>query len=209
MHAIKHILSRYTLFIWGLLQPLGSWGVFAIAAIDGALLGMPLDPMVAGYVYQHPPRFLLCVIMAAAGSTVGSIVLYVIGYKGGEVLLLKRISRQKFDKMRASFDRHEFWALMVPAMIPPPFPFKVFVLSAAVFEMHFGHFLLAIFSGRFVRFIVLALLTMKFGPEIVNITGDLVGHHLTSVLLAIVAAVGLWVIVKTLRGRKAIAGPKA
>ena len=50
---------------------------------------------------------------------------------------------------------------------------------------------------------------MKFGPEIVNITGDLVGHHLTSVLLAIVAAVGLWVIVKTLRGRKAIAGPKA
>ena len=116
MHTISHALARYTHFIWSLLQPLGSWGVFAIAAIDGSLLGMPLDPVVAGYVYQSPHKFLLYVIMASAGSALGSVVLYLIGHKGGEVLLQKRMSPQKFESMRRSFDRHEFWALMFPAM---------------------------------------------------------------------------------------------
>jgi membrane protein YqaA with SNARE-associated domain len=186
LHTISHALARYTQFIWGLLQPLGSWGVFAIAAIDGSLLGMPLDPVVAGYVYQSPHRFLLYVLMASAGSAAGSIVLYGIGYKGGEVLLQKRMSPQKFESMRRSFDRHEFWALMLPAMLPPPFPFKLFVLAAAAFEMNFAHFELAIFAGRFVRFMILAVLTIKFGPRVVSITAQLVHQHLAALLMALV-----------------------
>src|SRR5690348_6210678 len=147
---------------------------------------MPLDPVVAGYVYQSPHRFLLYVIMASAGSAAGSIVLYVVGYKGGEVLLQKRMSPQKFESMRRSFDRHEFWALMFPAMLPPPFPFKLFVLAAAAFEMNFAHFELAIFAGRFVRFMILAVLTIKFGPRVVSITAQLVHQHLAALLMALV-----------------------
>ena len=188
MHTISHALARYTHFIWGLLQPLGSWGVFAIAAIDGSLLGMPLDPVVAGYVYQNPHKFLLYVIMASVGSAAGSIVLYVIGYKGGEVLLQKRMSPQKFESMRRSFDRHEFWALMFPAMLPPPFPFKLFVLAAAAFEMNFAHFELAIFAGRFARFLILSLLTIKFGPQVVGIMSHLVHQHLAALLIAVAVA---------------------
>ncbi|MGE5725800.1 MAG: YqaA family protein [Acidobacteriota bacterium] len=188
MHTISHALARYTHFIWGLLQPLGSWGVFAIAAIDGSLLGMPLDPVVAGYVYQSPHKFLLYVIMASVGSAAGSIVLYVIGYKGGEVLLQKRMSPQKFESMRRSFDRHEFWALMFPAMLPPPFPFKLFVLAAAAFEMNFAHFELAIFAGRFARFLILSLLTIKFGPQVVGIMSHLVHQHLAALLIAVAVA---------------------
>lgn len=188
MHTISHALARYTNFIWGLLQPLGSWGVFAIAAIDGSLLGMPLDPVVAGYVYQSPHKFLLYVIMASAGSAAGSVVLYLIGYKGGEVLLQKRMSAQKFESMRRSFDRHEFWALMFPAMLPPPFPFKLFVLAAAAFEMNFAHFELAIFAGRFARFLILSLLTIKFGPQVVGIMSHLVHQHLAALLIAVAVA---------------------
>jgi membrane protein YqaA with SNARE-associated domain len=203
LHTISNFLSRYTHFIWGLLQPLGSWGVFAIAAIDGSLLGMPLDPVVAGYVYQSPHKFLLYVVMASAGSAAGSIVLYLIGYKGGEMLLQKRMSQQKFEKMRRSFDRHEFWALMFPAMLPPPFPFKLFVLAAAAFEMNFAHFELAIFTGRFVRFLILALLTIKFGPQVVSITAELVHQHLAALLIAVGAAIAAYVLLLRRRPRPA------
>ena len=195
MNNIKHILQRYTALLWALLKPLGAWGVFAIAGIDSAFLGMPLDAVVATYVYSNPKRFLLYVIMASAGSAIGSLVLYFIGYKGGEVFLERKMPKAKFEKIRASFDRHEFWALMFPAMMPPPFPFKVFVLAAAVFEMRLEHFLLAIFSGRFVRFLILAILTIKFGPQAIDIVRRVFLHHMPLVLgvvLAILIGLLIW-----------------
>src|SRR6266571_2622756 len=108
LETLKHIVTHYTGFVWAMLKPLGSWAVFAIAGIDSAFFGFPLDPVVASYVYRDRPRFLLYAVMASAGSAVGCIILYMIGYKGGEVLLEKRISRTKFNKIRSSFDRHEF-----------------------------------------------------------------------------------------------------
>ena len=182
MHFLKHILSRYTVFVWGLLKPLGVWGAFGIAAVDAAFLGLPLDPVVAGYIYNDRSRFLLYALMASAGSAIGSLVIYGIGYSGGELLLRKRISGPRFDKIRSSFEKREFWALMIPSMLPPPAPFKLFVLSAGVFEMHFTHFLLAIFSGRMVRFLVLSLLTLFFGPHVVTFAGVLLHKHLALTL---------------------------
>ena len=182
MHFLKHIVSRYTIFIWGLLKPLGVWGAFGIAAVDAAFLGLPLDPVVAGYVYNDRSRFLLYAVMASAGSALGSLIIYAIGYEGGELLLRKRIDGQRFDKIRASFEKREFWALMVPSMLPPPAPFKLFVLSAGVFEMHFTHFLLAIFCGRMVRFLVLSILTLFFGPHVVTFAGVLLHKHLAVTL---------------------------
>jgi len=156
--------------------------MLAFAAVDGSFMGMPLDAIFVGYVYNDRSRFLMYVLLAAAGSALGSIVLYIIGYTGGEVLLRKRLSPQRFEKIHASFERHEFWALMFPAMLPPPTPFKIVVLAAAAFEMNFGHFLLAIFAGRFVRFLIEALLTLYFGPGIVTITGGLFAHHFLWIL---------------------------
>jgi membrane protein YqaA with SNARE-associated domain len=182
VNFLKHILSRYTVFIWGLLKPLGVWGAFGIAAIDAAFLGLPLDPVVAGYVYSDRSRFLLYAIMASAGSALGSLIIYGIGYEGGELLLRKRISKQRFDKIRQSFEKREFWALMIPSMLPPPAPFKLFVLSAGVFEMHFTHFLLSIFCGRMVRFLLLSVLTLFFGPQVVTFAGLLLHNHLALTL---------------------------
>jgi membrane protein YqaA with SNARE-associated domain len=188
--AIKLLIVRYTQFIWNIVEPLGSWAVFAVAGIDSAFWGFPLDPLVAGYVYRDSSRFVLYSAMAAAGSAVGSIILYVIGYKGGEVLLAKRIPAAKFDRIRNSFDRHEFWALMFPSMMPPPFPFKLFVLAASVFEMNFWHFLLAIFAGRMVRFLILSVLVLQFGEQAVAFAGVLIERHLLLLLLASTVAAG-------------------
>jgi membrane protein YqaA with SNARE-associated domain len=191
LEILKQIVARYSELVWAMLKPLGSWAVFAIAGIDSAFFGFPLDPVVASYVYQDRPRFLLYAVMASAGSAVGCIILYLIGYKGGEVLLEKRISRTKFNKIRSSFDRHEFWALMFPSMLPPPFPFKVFVLAASVFEMSFWHFLVAIFVGRLVRFLILSLLVLKFGPEVVALTSAAVAKYWPALALAVTAIAGL------------------
>ena len=195
MHTVKNILRRYATWIAKALAPLGPWGVFAIAAVDGSLLGMPVDAVVAGYVYFDRPHFLFYVLMASAGSALGSLVLYAVGYFGGEKVLRKRIPAERFAKIHAAFEGNEFWALMLPAMLPPPTPFKLIVLAASAFEMRLPNFLAAIFAGRCVRFLILALLTIKFGPEFVHLAGEVIHEHAGWVLaVVIIAAVGflLW-----------------
>jgi membrane protein YqaA with SNARE-associated domain len=196
LKTIGHILARYTAWIFRLLVPLGIWGPFVVAFADSALLGMPVDAVVAAYVYNDRRHFLLYVLLASLGSAVGSIPLYILGYLGGEKVLRKRISEERFQKIHASFERHEFWALMFPGMLPPPTPFKVFVLGAAVFEMRFRDFLAAVFAGRCVRFMVLSLLTLWFGPQIVELTGKVFRHHFYWVLGVIVAGVIVWLVVR-------------
>jgi membrane protein YqaA with SNARE-associated domain len=205
LKAIGHILARYTAWILGLLKLLGIWGAFVAAFADSALVGMPVDAIVATYIYQDRKRFLFYVVMASLGSALGSIPLYIIGYLGGEKVLRKRISEERFQKIHQSFDRHEFWALMFPGMLPPPMPFKIFVLGAAVFEMRFSHFLAAIFAGRFVRFLVLSVLTLYFGPQIVQLVGGLFRRHFYWAL-AILAAIGVFVWwLRRGKGKKSIA----
>ena len=186
MKTIKHIFTAYGKWIWGVLAPLGVWGVFAAAAVDGAFVGLPVDAIVAGYIYKDPPRLLMYVALAAAGSAIGSIVMYIIGYTGGEVLLRKRMSPAQFEKIHASFEKHEFWALMFPAILPPPTPFKAVVLAAAASEISLWRFLLAIFTGRFCRFLILGILTLKFGPQVVEFVTHTVAHHFRWVLLGVV-----------------------
>src|SRR5438045_6113905 len=158
-----------------------------------------MDPIVATYVYQNRGRFLLYVLMASAGSVLGSIVIYAIGYKGGEELLRKRISPERFEKFHQAFERHPFWSLMFPAMLPPPTPFKLFVLAAAVSEMQFSHFLLAIFAGRFVRFLVLSILTLRFGPGFVDFSGRVFRQHFHWVLAAVAVGLGLLLLIRGAR----------
>ncbi len=182
------------------MKVLGIWGPFVIAFADSALVGMPVDFIVATYVHQDRRRLLLYIAMASLGSALGSIPLYIVGYVGGEKVLRKRISEQRFLKIHRSFERHEFWALMFPGMLPPPMPFKIFVLGAAVFEMRFRDFLVAIFLGRFVRFLVLSVLVLWFGPQIVGLFGGVVKRHWIWILVAVAAGVCLWL---ALRSRKA------
>jgi len=196
LKTIGHILARYTAWIWGLLQHLGIWGPFVIAFSDSALLGMPVDAIVATYVYGDHKRLLFYVVMASLGSALGSVPLYIVGYAGGEKVLRKRISEERFQRIHRSFEQHEFWGLMFPAMLPPPMPFKIFVLGAAVFEMRFRDFLLAIFAGRFVRFLTLALLTLWFGPQIVGLAGDIFRRHFSWVLGAVMGGVLVWLLMR-------------
>ncbi len=196
MKTIQHILTRYTAFLWAILQPLGAWGVFVVAALDGAAFGLPMDLVIGGYVAQNHARLLLYVLMGASGSALGSLVIYAIGYKGGEELLRKRVTPERFEKLHAAFEKHPFWSLMFPAMLPPPTPFKLFALGAAVAEMSIGHFLLAIFLGRTVRFLVLGILVVKFGPGVVHTLRTFFSHHFYWLLIAVAVALAVWLVLR-------------
>jgi membrane protein YqaA with SNARE-associated domain len=185
--------------MWGILAPLGAWGVFLAAAIDEAFIGLPIDAIVATYIYRNPHGFLIYVLFASVGSALGGIVIYVIGYTGGEVLLRTRLSPQRFAKIHASFEKHEFLALMFPAMLPPPFPFKAIVLAAAVFEMSMARFLLAIFAGRFFRFAIIGFLALRFGPHFVGWVTLVFAHHFKWVLLVLAAGLLLWMLLRRKR----------
>ena len=208
LKKIGHILARYTAWVLGLMKVLGLWGVFVIAFADSALLGMPVDFVVATYVYQDRQRMLIYIAMASLGSALGSVPLYFIGYLGGEKVLRKRLSEERFQKIHRSFERHEFWALMFPGMLPPPMPFKVFVLAAAVFEMKFRDFLVAVFAGRFVRFLVLSMLVLWFGPQIISHFGGIFKQHwmlLSGVLLEV--GLVLWLLARRSKKKSASSQP--
>src|SRR4051812_5319204 len=138
-----------------------------------------MDALIATYVYQRPTIFWIIVfpILGGLGSAFGSLFIYFIGRKGGEVALAKRVSQAKIDHLRATFEKREFLALMVPSILPPPTPFKLFVFSAGVFCMKVRDFLFAVTVGRFVRFLILAILTVRFGPQIVDIASTLFTRH--------------------------------
>jgi membrane protein YqaA with SNARE-associated domain len=202
LHFIKTIFSKYSHWIWAVLSPLGAWGVFAIAFIDAALIGMPLDAVVGGYVYHNPHLFWLYTAIAAAGSAAGSMIIYAIGYKGGEVLLQKRMPAARFAKIKKSFEDHEFLALMFPAMLPPPTPYKLIVLSAAAFEMDWRKFLMAIFLGRVARFTILSILVIKLGPQAVGLVATLARRHLPATLMGLAVLILLGVAIWKLRSRR-------
>ena len=199
MKLLKHIFARYTAFLWMILKPLGIWGVFLGALLDGAAIGLPVDLVVGGYVATNHHKWPFYILMAAAGSALGSLVIYAIGYAGGEELLRKRVSPQRFNKLHDAFEQHPFWSLMFPAMLPPPTPFKAIVLASAVAEMSISHFVLAIFFGRLVRFLVLALLVIYLGPGALHAVRIFFSHHFHWVLIIAAVAVVTWVVVKKRR----------
>ncbi len=184
----SHLL-HWKLALLLFLKPLGFLGIGVLAAIDSSSLAIPMDLIIAGYVWSNRGYFWVYAIMGAAGSAVGALVPFYIGRTGGEWVLLRRIPQSKYDRMRARFDRHHWLAVLVPAAMPPPFPFKVFAFGAGVFEMRVLPYLGAVFLGRAVHYLVTAILVVYFGPEIMSWMG---GHSFMALtLIAILVTVFL------------------
>jgi membrane protein YqaA with SNARE-associated domain len=164
------------------LKPLGVWGIGGIAIIDSSSIPMPIDALLIDYVAHDHARFLLYCFMAAFGSAIGSLVPYYLGRAGGELFLLKRINRERYEQLRDRFEKQEFLALMVPAMMPPPMPVKLFEFAAGVFEMKPLWYFSAIFLGKFIRFLIWAIITITYGPTILHSITRTLHAHLGYVL---------------------------
>ena len=190
------LFHKLNVLMLAALKPLGVWGIGALAIIDSAAIPMPIDPLVIDYVaHDHAHSILYC-LMAAGGSAIGSLLPYYVGRAGGELFLLKRINRQRYEKLRDRFENQEFLAILIPAMMPPPFPVKLFEFAAGVFEMKAVWFFGAIFLGKFVRFVVWAIITMVWGPTLLHSITHAFHQHLGLVLAVvgvIVIGIGIYV----------------
>ncbi len=144
---------------------LGFWGAGAVALLDSSTIPVPMDAILAIYIWKDQGHFWLYAIMAAAGSAVGGLLPYGLGRAGGELFLLKRINRERFEAMRNRFEQQEFWAMAIPSMLPPPTPWKAFVFAAGVFEMRVALFMLAVFTGRLIRWLVLSTAGHQVGAR--------------------------------------------
>jgi len=160
----------------------GVFGVGAAALLDSSTIPIPMDALLAVYVWNDKGHFWLYCLLAAAGSAVGGLLPYGLGRAGGELFLLKHVNRNHYERIRARFERQEFLAMMIPSMLPPPTPWKAFVFAAGVFEMRIVPFMLSVFCGRMVRWLVLSLLVLKLGPGAV----DLVAHHGLALLAVVI-----------------------
>src|SRR5579864_3865141 len=186
------LLHKWNAVILPAILKMGFWGVGAVAVLDSSSIPVPMDAILAVYIWRDQSHCWLYALLAALGSAVGGLVPYGLGRAGGELFLLKRINRTRFEAMKARFERQEFWAMAIPSMLPPPTPWQAFAFAAGLFEMRVVLFMLAVFTGRLIRWLVLSLLVIKLGPGAVGV----VEHHALTVSLIVVGAAvigfGLW-----------------
>ena len=167
---------------------LGIWGAGALALLDSSSIPVPMDAYLALCIWQEKSRFWLYIVLAAAGSSIGALLPYGLGRAGGELFLLKHVDRARLERIRERFEKQEILAILIPSMMPPPTPWKLFVFASGVFEMRVAPFMLAVFAGRLLRWLALALLVLKLGPG----AADLVAHHskLTVAVVGALAVIG-------------------
>ncbi len=160
-------MSRFVHGIQALALAMGAPGIFMVALLDSSVLSLPelADLLVIYMVTTHPTRFLLYVVCATVGSLLGCLVLYFIGLKGGEAFMRRQFSSHRVDKTLHAFRRHGIMAVLIPSLLPPPAPFKPFVLLAGVAEISASRFSTAILIGRGARYAVEGLLALWYGER--------------------------------------------
>jgi len=176
---------------------LGAPGLFLVALLDSSILSLPeiADLLVIWMVVQHKERLVLYAASATLGSVSGCLALYYVGRKGGDALVRKRFKSTTVDKTLAAFQRHGVMAVLIPSVLPPPAPFKIFVLLAGVAEIGVGQFATAVAIGRGARYFTEGLLAVWYGEQAMDFirdNGATVSLGIVTLLVVAFAAYLFW-----------------
>lgn len=166
---MKKILHAFTKFLGGVKEYLiyyGPFGLFAIALLDSALIPMPGGPDAAMMLLAatRPSWMILYAAAATLGSTAGCVILYYISKRAGR-RALERFSEEKQKRVKELLDRYDVLSVIVASLLPPPFPFKIFVISAGVFRFNIVRFAIAIAAGRAFRYLLEGYLAARYGDH--------------------------------------------
>ena len=164
-------MSRLVSWLEAFVSSLGGPGLFVVAFLDSSFLSLPEinDVLVILMVTQNEALMPYYSAMATLGSISGCLVLYMLGRKGGEVMLRKRFSGSRVEKATALFQRFGVLAIVVPALLPPPAPFKVFVLLSGVARVPALKFGGAVAVGRGVRYFGEGVLAVRYGDQAIEL----------------------------------------
>jgi membrane protein YqaA with SNARE-associated domain len=146
---------------------MGAPGLYLVAFLDSSFLSLPeiTDLLVIWMVTRRPERLVIYVFAATAGSLTGCLLMYYLGRKGGDALIRKRFATASVERALAAFQRFGIMVVLIPAILPPPAPFKIFVLLAGVAGISPGKFAAAIIIGRGARYLTLGILAVKYGER--------------------------------------------
>src|SRR5438067_1341699 len=193
---LGHFIVHVPLFLAG---P----AMILIGALDSSLLSLPEvnDYLVVARCYTHPRTAIFFPLFAAIGSVLGCLLLYTILQRGGLALLHRRFNVERIQKVERAYARFGILALAVPALLPPPLPFKIFVATAGALQFPRRRFLLTILIARSVRYYTEGLLAVFYGERVLRFLRD--NSLLIVSVVAGICLAGLAVYLLTARGRSA------
>ena len=174
----QHLAERY-----------GGPGLAAVAFLDSSFLSLPevSDLLIVVFVVRDPASWFYYGLMTTLGSVAGCSALYALGRKGGEAFLRKRFHERHIDRALAWFKRYGLLVVIVPSILPPPMPFKIFVLLAGVADVRPLSFVTAVLIGRGVRYIGEAWLAYQYGDE----ARRFIAENVPQVSIALAVLIGI------------------
>ena len=145
-----------------------------IGALDSSLLSLPEinDYLVVGRCYKYPTAAFYFPLFAAASSVIGCNILYTIVRRGGQAVLRKRFNLESIKRVERAYERFGFLAIGIPAILPPPLPFKIFVATAGALEYPRWKFLLTVMIARSFRYYVEGILAVFYGQRVLLFLKD-------------------------------------
>jgi len=175
---------------------MGGGGLFAVTLLDSFILSFPFvtDALVIELSGEHPARMPYYVAMSALGSLAGSVLLFLLARKGGEAYFHRHAGRGAL-KAKRWVQRHAFLSIFIPALLPPPFQYKIFVLAEGVFEAPLRTFVLGVLLGRGIRYFAEAIFGIKYGQQTLVF---LMAHGIAFAIGAVAAMVVLWIVARFL-----------
>ncbi len=188
LHPVKWLtrLSEY-------LITYGAFGLFMLALLDSTFVPLPssADALMLLLSTTNPSWMLLYAFMATAGSALGCLILYLISRRAG-ARALNRFSEKKQAKVKNWIERYDMFAVLAATLMPPPFPFKVFVVSAGVFRFSLVRFMLAIIVGRGFRFLLEGYVAVRYGAQ----AKEIIAKYYPWIALGLVIAIVVFVLLR-------------
>lgn len=180
------------------LLPYGSVGLMFLAMCDSSFLSLPEvnDVLLMTFTIKEPAGMVKYTLLTILGSVIGCSLLYSVGRKGGEAFLRKSFADEKLARIQKWYQRHGVLAVIVPSLLPPPTPFKIFVLSAGTFGISWPKFITAIVIGRGIRYFSEGILALLYGPAAIQFVQNNYGKIGFGVAVLIVASAGIFFMTK-------------
>lgn len=198
-------MHRFVDWIQSIALALGAPGLFLAATADSSFISLPevVDILLIWMVTQHKSRLVVYATSATLGSITGCLLLYYVGRKGDQ-FIARRFSAARVERALAAFRSYGVMAVLIPSLLPPPMPFKIFVLLAGVAGIKPGRFALAIAVGRGIRYFGEGVLAVYYGDSALAFLRE--NGRLVSLGLAGLATAGLvtYMVVKRMRGKRTV-----
>ena len=193
MKSFLHPVTKWLTRVSEYLITFGSFGLFAVALLDSTFVPLPssADALMLLLTTTYPSWMLLYAFMATAGSAIGCWILYLVSRRAG-ARALNRFSEKKQTRVKNLIERYDMMAVLVATLLPPPFPFKLFVVTAGVFRFSLVRFMIAIIAGRAFRFLLEGYFAVRYGAE----AKAILAKYYPWIGLGLVAAIVLFVFVK-------------